>query len=120
MILSESFDELDRMKATKYCEFLLYTGSIVLRKIVRTEVYNHFIKLSVAIRLLATPGINVEQNRYAKSLLKEYFTIHFCNYTECIMQRTIRMDYYTWPMMYYSGEHWMNFLHLFSKIICSI
>lgn len=68
-----ALDELDRMKATEFREFLLYTGSIVLRKIVKPDVYNHFIKLSVAIRLLATPGIDIEQNRYAKRLLEEYF-----------------------------------------------
>lgn len=61
------------MKATEFHEFLLYIGSIVLRKIVKPDVYNHFIKLLVAIRLLATPGIDVEQNRYAKCLLEEYF-----------------------------------------------
>ncbi|XP_011858878.1 PREDICTED: uncharacterized protein LOC105556398 isoform X2 [Vollenhovia emeryi] len=68
-----ALDELDRMKATEFREFLLYTGPIVLRKIVRSDVYNHFIKLSMAIRLLATPNIDVEQNRYAKNLLEEYF-----------------------------------------------
>lgn len=68
-----ALDELDRMKATEYREFLLYTGTIILRKIVRPNVYDHFLKLSMAIRLLATPGIDIEQNRYANSLLKEYF-----------------------------------------------
>lgn len=57
-----ALDELDRMKATEYREFLLYTGTIVLRKIVRPNVYDHFLKLSMAIRLLATPGIDIEQN----------------------------------------------------------
>ncbi|XP_012524204.2 uncharacterized protein LOC105829709 [Monomorium pharaonis] len=68
-----ALDELDRMKATEYREFLLYTGPIVLRKIVRQDVYEHFLKLSVAIRILAMHGINVDQNRYAKSLLEAYF-----------------------------------------------
>ncbi|XP_036146914.1 uncharacterized protein LOC118646990 [Monomorium pharaonis] len=69
-----SLDELDRMKATEHREFALYTGGVVLRKIVRQGVYEHFLKLSVAIRILATPGIDMEQNRYAKRLLEEYFT----------------------------------------------
>ncbi|XP_039306751.1 uncharacterized protein LOC120358099 [Solenopsis invicta] len=69
-----ALDELDRMKATEYREFLLYTGLIVLRKVVRQDIYEHFLKLSIAIRILATPEIDVEQNRYAKNLLQEYFT----------------------------------------------
>lgn len=44
-----------------------------MRKIIRQDVYEHFLKLFVAIRILATPGINVEQNRYAKNLLETYF-----------------------------------------------
>lgn len=68
-----SLDELDRMKATEFRQYLFYTGPVVLRKIVRSNVYNHFIKLSVAMRLLATPDIEFETNRYAKHLLEEYF-----------------------------------------------
>lgn len=66
--------ELDRMKATEFRQFLLYTGIIALRKIVRDDVYEHFLHLSMAIRLLATPNLEYEQNRYAKQLLEKYIT----------------------------------------------
>ncbi|KYM93386.1 hypothetical protein ALC62_16015 [Cyphomyrmex costatus] len=67
-----ALDELDQMKATEFREYLFYTGPVVLRKIIRSNVYNHFLKLSTAMRLLATP-IDYEQNRYAKRLIDEYF-----------------------------------------------
>jgi len=77
-----ALDELDRMKATEFRQYLFYSGLVVLRKIVRSNVYNHFIKLSVAMRLLATPGIDCEQNRYAKNLLEEYFVEYLQLYGE--------------------------------------
>jgi len=70
------------MKATEFRQYLFYNGLVVLRKIVRSNVYNHFIKLSVAMRLLATPGIDFEQNRYAKNLLEEYFVEYLQLYDE--------------------------------------
>ncbi|XP_011686398.1 PREDICTED: uncharacterized protein LOC105449098 [Wasmannia auropunctata] len=69
---SRSLGELDRMKATEFRQFLLYTGIIALRKIVRDDVYKHFLHLSVAIRLLATSNLKYEENRYAKQLLEKY------------------------------------------------
>jgi len=75
-------DEIDRMKATKFREYLFYTGPIVLRKIIRSNVYNHFLKLSMAMRLLATPAIDYKENRYAKGLIDEYFIEYLQLYGE--------------------------------------
>lgn len=43
--------ELDRWKATEFCQLLLYTGLIVLRKVVSKQVYQHFLALSIGISI---------------------------------------------------------------------
>ena len=42
-----SLSDLDRWKATELRQFLLYTGPIVLKKVVKPEVYEAFVILSV-------------------------------------------------------------------------
>jgi hypothetical protein len=43
---------MDRWKATEFRQFLLYTGPVVLRKILSTEKYTHFLALTVGISIL--------------------------------------------------------------------
>lgn len=47
-----SIQELDRWKATELRMFLLYTGPIVLKGLLDTERYNHFLSLSFGINML--------------------------------------------------------------------
>ena len=47
-----SLAELDHWKATELRNFLLYTGSVVLKGIIGVNECKHFLSLSVAIRLL--------------------------------------------------------------------
>lgn len=66
--------ELERWKATEFRQFVLYSGPVVLKKVVCDEVYNHFLCLTVALSILLDDN-NVTRNlyvRYAKELL-EYF-----------------------------------------------
>ena len=65
-------DELDRWKATEYRQFLLYTATIVLKGILRDDLYKHFLVLSVALRILVSQGLALEHNEYAHKLL-QYF-----------------------------------------------
>ncbi|XP_060577087.1 uncharacterized protein LOC132734366 isoform X2 [Ruditapes philippinarum] len=66
--------ELERWKATEFRQFLLYTGPVVLRKIISKQMYEHFLSLTVAISIL----LNSEDEKraaylnYADNLLK-YF-----------------------------------------------
>ena len=61
-------NEIDRWKATEFRQFLLYTGKIVLKNILRPEIYNHFMSLSVAISIMVNPHLT-EYRQYAHELL---------------------------------------------------
>lgn len=68
-----SLKDLDLWKATEFRSFLLYTGPVVLKGILYPKVYNHFMLLSVAIRLLVSPtATNTQWNCYAKQLLIKF------------------------------------------------
>lgn len=59
-------------KATELRQFLLYTGMVVLLDIVDKEVYDHFMQLCIAIRILLTSNISDEYINYAKSLIHNF------------------------------------------------
>lgn len=73
-------DEIERWKATEFRAFLLYAGPVVLRGLLPDEQYQHFLILHVAIRILASPSLHIEENAYAGRLLsyfvQEYGTLY--------------------------------------------
>lgn len=50
-----SLKEVKQFKATEYRQFLLYTGPIVLKEILDSTKYDHFITLQIAITILLCP-----------------------------------------------------------------
>ena len=44
--------ELDQLKVTEFQQFLLYTGLVVLREVLSKPQYEHFLTLSIAVRIL--------------------------------------------------------------------
>jgi len=69
-----SLSELERWKATEYRQFLLYTGPIVLRKVLSEHVYETFLCLSVAISILLDESENRRREYlgYARELLNTF------------------------------------------------
>lgn len=69
-----TLDEVDRWKATEYRQFLLYTGKIVLKSVLKPEFYSHFLTLSVAINILISPQLCRQYLNYARELLKFFIS----------------------------------------------
>jgi hypothetical protein len=70
-----SMSEVERWKATEFRLFLLYTGPVVLKNRIPTEVYDNFMLLNTAIRILCSPSLHHQTDR-AQTLL-ENFVQHF-------------------------------------------
>ncbi|GBN39574.1 hypothetical protein AVEN_174655-1 [Araneus ventricosus] len=67
-----SLREIDRWKATEFRMFLLYLGPTVLKKVLPSNRYNHFLILHVAIRILCNEVTIRDNLSFAKeSLLKK-------------------------------------------------
>jgi len=67
-----SLFELDRWKATELRSFLLYTGPVVLKSILKSDVYNHFMCLSVAVSIMLSSNDDFRNSHteYAKALTR--------------------------------------------------
>lgn len=61
--------DVDKWKATEFRQFLLYTGIVIMKSVLSVPCYNHFLSLSVAIRILTDSRLCVKFNAYANSLL---------------------------------------------------
>ena len=66
-----SLNELDRWKATEFRQFLLYTGPLVLKDVVKSDTYHHFLTLSVGMSILLDTDDEKRRGNldYAKQLL---------------------------------------------------
>lgn len=60
-------------KATEYRELLLYTGPVALKNILRSDIYDHFITLHVAIRILCSTELH-DLLDYCQKLLEHFVT----------------------------------------------
>jgi hypothetical protein len=67
-----SLDEVHRWKATEFREFLLYSGFLVLDGILPGPLYDHFLLLFVANRILMSPQLAVTYADYANELLIKF------------------------------------------------
>ena len=74
--LPRKIKELDRWKATEFRTFLLYTGIFVMGRILKGEklkpLYDNFILLSCAVRMLLNDETCVRHNNFADVLLKRF------------------------------------------------
>lgn len=62
---------IKQWKATEYRQFLFYTGLVVLRNILRDDLYQHFLELYVAVRILSCKDSD-EYLHYSQLLLEHF------------------------------------------------
>lgn len=67
-----SIESYKRFKATEFRQFLLYTGPVVLKKVLPEDHYLHFLLLHSAIRCLVLPTRNDLHLRYAELALQKF------------------------------------------------
>lgn len=64
-----SLSELEHWKASELRQFVLYTGSVVLKSQLKSKFYEHFVCLSVIMHLLLSPTACQYYCDYAEKLL---------------------------------------------------
>jgi len=70
-----SLRDIKLWKAVEFRNFLLYTGPVVLKHILRKEIYNHFITLHAATTILVSPSLCQDRFiSYAEALLIHFVT----------------------------------------------
>lgn len=77
-----TLDDIDRWKATELRQFLLYTGIVILKSIIPPTKYNHFLSLSIAIRIMADPQMCMTFLDYVRSLLLSFVSNYGIIYGE--------------------------------------
>ena len=65
-------EEVLRWKATEFREFMVYSGFVVLKGILNDQLYDHFMLLFVALRILMSPQLAVNYCDYANELLVKF------------------------------------------------
>ncbi len=68
--------EIDRWKATEFRQFLLYTGPVMLKDLLSTEVYKNFLLFFVGIFILCNNSLIGDHIDYASDILRLFVT-HF-------------------------------------------
>ena len=69
-----SLDDIDHWKASEFRQFLLYTGRIVLKDILKPELFKHFLILCTAMRILISKRLNATFNDKASEFLSKFLT----------------------------------------------
>ncbi|KYN21196.1 hypothetical protein ALC57_06438 [Trachymyrmex cornetzi] len=67
-----SIKDVKQWKAVEFRNFLLYTGPIVLRHVLKQDIYLHFLSLHIAVAILICPNLHEEAINYAEALLNHF------------------------------------------------
>lgn len=65
---------MDRSKATELRQLMLYTGKLVLKGMVKEDVYVNFVTLSTAMAILVFPDLAKDHSSYTHNFL-HYFVV---------------------------------------------
>lgn len=120
---SRSLQLIKYFKATEYRLLLLYTGPVVLKKILNKDIYNHFLALHVSVRILCSNDCN-QYIEYAGQLLEKFVDAMPHLYHECFVSHNMHglihviQDVKTFgPLDNYSVFKYENFLQHLKRIV---
>jgi len=68
--------EKNRWKASEFRQFLLYTGPVVMKDVLKSQIYDNFMLLSIGVHILLSSEYCLKMNNLANSLLVS-FVEHF-------------------------------------------
>lgn len=69
-----SLKDVKLWKATEFRQFVLYTGPVVLKDILKKDIYINFITLHIVVTILASPVLSKDNNNIIwAQMLIEYF-----------------------------------------------
>jgi len=69
---SRALNEVSRWKATEFRLFLLYTGPIVLKNVLRYDCYFNFLCLHISFRILLSPNSSEKLVNFSQKLLEHF------------------------------------------------
>lgn len=67
-----SFDEVPRFKASEFRQIALYTGMVLFKEFFPNQMYEHFLKFCLALRLLTAREHAIENTDSAHNLLQSF------------------------------------------------
>lgn len=86
-----AFRDANRWKAVELRQVLLYTGMIVFNGILSKQVYEHFMLLCVAMRILSTAHISDEYVDFAGSLIHHFVALFPSIYGKMYMSHNVHV-----------------------------
>lgn len=72
--------ERNRWKATELRQFLLFTGPVVLKDVLKPQIYDNFMLLSVGVYILVSSEYCLRMNDFANSLMVSFVEHFGCLY----------------------------------------
>lgn len=111
-------DVTEQWKATEYRLALLYIGPIVLKSILNKQQYKHFLKLSIAIRILCSDRLMKRYMSVADKMIHEFvydfqilydepisYNIHMLSHlVQCCKQNNMTLDGFSC----FNGENYLQ------------
>ncbi|XP_060859445.1 uncharacterized protein LOC132936702, partial [Metopolophium dirhodum] len=120
--LTRSIDELEYWKATEYRTFLLYTGHILLKGRIKSSLYQHFLLLHSAIKILISNetcfSLNDLANNFLKQFVQDYPNLYGEEYVTYNVHGLIHISNFVkihGPLDQFSAFKFENYLQIIKK-----
>ena len=119
--------ELDRWKATELRQFLLYTGPVVLRRVISDDMYKHFLALTVSMSIMLNSDDQVRNGYidYARELIICYVKMCKTTYGDTFSVYNVHslihlpedVEHFNCSLNYVSSFPFENYLQTLKKFV---